>query len=543
MRCPKCGKEFDPNIQVLPDDICEHCGFYFYLAMLLNVACYAIIAIDKNEEMYFTNIHKRIYNPFIIKHLRDVDPIRGAISIGEYLIAQLKEVIKGYPREDLLLTCASLRELATWMVFLPNPWDSVRLRTVCHVFTNLLNSFPNEIFDDLAIDSLEDLISAFVLVEEIEKIISNVFNTRCFQMAPTLYDIVKERIVNEEISDYFQQLEVKDMEKPEEIEFNCMGLTNYLYQRGMTVVQIKSDLNKELTRLFGFSIYDLNDFRDRLIAIAEENNQIIKIFQYNNETSLKVMFAFKEQFEEVYCDKLTAIINKLGYYPSYSTGQTYDKLADPYMDYKFIFEFDNILAIGLLDSANSITMFENIISSDHFVQDIFGEGATKIFKKAQQKIATLMAIKIALRYVGKDNWYVPMLNEYVPYVNVKNIQGHGVRLKILSSQNQDLGDIDLIVLDRINHKFIIYEIKYYKPTMNIRQLITKDKKILEDIEKIKTREQWFNDNIREITIAWGLEQANYSVETVVVTARPNYYGTRLEEYGVRYMTYHSALNG
>lgn len=233
----------------------------------------------------------------------------------------------------------------------------------------------------------------------------------------------------------------------------------------------------------------------------------------------------------------------MSYQPSFKRGLSYDKLSDPYLDYKFIFRYDNIIAFGILDSSNSITMFENIASSDHYIEDIFGIRATKVFKKAQQDIAYLMAMKIAVHFSNKDGYFVPMQQKGVPNVNLKQIIGNGVKKRLMSVENQDLGDIDAVVVDVINRKMYLLEIKYYKPAINHKEMLIKDKKIYEDINKILARTEWFEKNIADIQNAWELEEGNYEVETILITGRPNYFGKQIEgEYEkLKYSTFDGIL--
>lgn len=92
-----------------------------------------------------------------------------------------------------------------------------------------------------------------------------------------------------------------------------------------------------------------------------------------------------------------------------------------------------------------------------------------------------MAYKIAYHFDKINDYYVPKIHNGIPNINIKIIQGNGVRKRIVDGNNQDLGDVDVIVVDIINKKIFNIEIKYYKPQL----VLKKDKKIFEDITKIK----------------------------------------------------------
>lgn len=176
MECPSCKNQVNLKEEENFEGNCPHCGFYIYLRHTLRIACTSYLQIDKNEDIYFKNIHQRIYNPFINEHIGQLAPLKGAISIGEYLIKQFKNLLKDYPKEDLLFMMLGLRELATWKIHLEpdDVWAAVHARNLSHVFSNLISYIEQETFGENGIMEDTDIISAFVLTEEIDKIISNV---------------------------------------------------------------------------------------------------------------------------------------------------------------------------------------------------------------------------------------------------------------------------------------------------------------------------------------------------------------------------------
>ncbi|MGC2878317.1 hypothetical protein [Bacillus subtilis] len=546
MKCPNCKKQVNLEKEKNSQEICLQCGFYFYLRHTLRIACSAYWKVDINEDIYFKNVHQNIYNPFIYKNENNINPIKGAISIGEYLTNELKILINNYPKEDLLFMMLGLRELATWKIILePNDvWAAVQVRNVSHVFSNLISSLEKETFGDTGIMFVTDFVSAFVIIEEIDKIISNVFNTRIFGWEPSLSDMVKTRIENEYLSWFHHYFEVDEIQKPEEINFVNPSIIKFLEHRKIDIDIIKKTISDELETLFGFSFQDLHNFREFIISIAERNGQIFNMFPLTEDNFMKAVFVSKNELMEKFDqDKLSKIIEYMSYKPSFKESDTLDKLSDPYMDYKFIFEYENLLVIGVMDSANSITIFENVSSSDHFIQDIFGKSATKVFKKAQANISYLIGMKVAEHFLKKDNYFVPIQQKGVPLINFKTVHGNGVKKKIVNENNMDLGDVDAVCIDTKNKILILMEIKYYKPAVKNADMIKKDKKILEDIPKIKARAEWFKYNMEHVCKAWGLEFSSYTVSTYLVTGRPNFYGKQIENDNkeIFYFTYDEIL--
>ncbi|WP_421383158.1 zinc ribbon domain-containing protein [Bacillus salacetis] len=544
MKCPKCGNLVDLRKDISNEN-CPHCGFYHYIQHALRITAIASRLVDHNEDFYFGNIHQRIYNPYISLNEGRVEPIDGALKLRGYLLEQIKTLIKSYPREDLYFIMLAMRELATWKIILQSEdsWASVQVRNISHLFTNILSTLEE---DDFGIDGIideTDFISLFVFTEEIEKISSNILGTKIFSWKPTLEEIIKIRIENERLNEYYQHFEVQELVKPEEIEINDEKINKFLTQRGIEINRVKKSVSKEIERLAGFSFKELKEFRNDIITIAKESGQVFDIFPLNENKSIQAVFIFDDQLKDVINKERENIISYLTYGPSNEEEYILNYLTDPYMDFKFIFRYEGLLAFGVLDSSNSISMLSNITSSDHFIDKLFGFQATKVFKKAQQDIAYLMAMKIAEHFYKNDRYFVPLQQKGVPNVNIKQIIGNGIKKRLMSNENQDLGDIDAVVVDLVKRKIFLMEIKFFKPAVNQREMLLKDKKIYEDINKILARAEWFEKNILDVKMAWGLEHSNYEVETILITGRPNYYGEKIgkEFRKVKHLTFDGIL--
>lgn len=543
MNCPKCNKKLSlTSLDMIEEDTCSHCGFYFYIGNILKLMFIANLKVNQNEDFYFWNVHQRIYDPFLKSYKGE--PKKGAEIIIDKYLKDFKELIYGYAKEDLQFMALSLREISTWHVFSDNVWESTHLRNISHVFTTLLEITDEESFGDFMITDDQDLISILVICEELAGITSNIKLNDYFSWNVDIEEMLKTKIENTRLEWFHNMFESKEFVKPEEIEFKeGSRINNYLQSRGLEMKKLKSDVSKEIESLYGFSFEDLHTFRDEIISISETYEQVHEISPKIDGHSMKCFFMFDSQFVEIGLPqkKIEQIINYFKYKPL-----EYSKinLSNPHMDYKFIFEYDNFIAFGLLDSANSITIFENLAMSDHFIEDLFGRKATIPFKKAQEKISTLIAYKIASYFQEKSDYYVPKIEADIPYVNIKMIKGRSINRKIMNEHNQDLGDLDAVVVDKARRKIIIIEIKYYKPASELTEVLKKDKKIFEDIEKIRRRATWVSQNVKDIIVAWDLDDCDYGVETYLVTARPNYFGKQIEDENanIKYFTLDSILN-
>ncbi|MGZ0042033.1 hypothetical protein [Paenibacillus ottowii] len=543
MICPVCNNTFSLNDD-FNDEMCSHCTFYFYLQHILRISFIANLKVEQNEALYFSNVHRNIYDPFIEGFNGSAKD--GAEEIIKIYVDQFKDVISGYAKEDLLFMAFGLRELSAWSVFDSNVWESTRIREISHILTNLIEMTEDYVFGDKGIVDETDFISVLVICEELSGVSNNINLVEYFSWKVNLEEMLKTRVENTRLEWFHNYYEVKELAKPEEIEFQSSPLIQkYIDKRNLNIGNIKREVGKEINKLLGFSFEDVSLFRDSIINIASCNGQLFEHTSKVNNKAMTSYFIFEEQLKEIDLEENT-ILKILGFFTykgMKARSNKYKKFSNPHMDYKFIFRFDNIISLGELDSSNSITIFENISVTDHFVSEFYGHDATRPFKKSQEKISTLMAYKISSHFMENDNYFVPLLEKGVPHVNVKNINGNGVKRNIVSNDNKDLGDLDAIVVDKNQKKLIIFEIKYYKPAVELTEVLSKDKKIYDDIKKIQNRAIWVENNLSNLIKAWNLEESSYNVETILVTARPNFFGKELEETytNIRYETYDSIL--
>lgn len=502
----------------------------------------ANLKVNQNEDLFFSNVHQRIYNPFIASYEGEIK--KGAEIVVDRYIEDFKALISGYAKEDLFFMALALREISTWNVFSDDVWDSSRLRNISHVFITLLELTEENYFGDYMINQEEDFISVLVICEELFKISDNIKLNDYFSWNVSLREMLKTKIENDRIEWFHNMFEFKELVKPEEIEFEENAKLNlYLQKRNLELNKLNADIGKEIEKLYGFDFEDLDIFRNEIIKISTKHKQIHAISPTLDGQYMKSIFIFENQFTEISLP-IKKVYDIINYFMYKSKGTSKQKLSNPHMDYKFIFKYENFIAIGLLDSGNSITVFKNLAMSDHFVEEMFGSTATIPFKKAQEKISTLIAYKIALHFQDRHDYYVPSIEKDIPYVNVKMFQGNGVRKKIVSELNQDLGDLDAIVINKLKKEVIIFEIKYYKPASELTEILKKDKKIFDDVDKIQRRAIWVKENMKDIITAWNLQDCKYTVKTYLITARPNYFGKQIEaeNANINYFTLNSILN-
>lgn len=472
MLCSECNKHVDINNASLTD--CERCKFFLYLGLILRLGVVATIDIEYNRKFYFGNVKKQILHQEIKNCCKHDDVKSVAIKTIDSLIRRVKLLSIRYPREDLEIMMLALRELSIWLKF-KESWLSANLKLVSYIYTNILGLVPEQEYGDEMILESTDFSSIFVLVEEIGRIVENVNNTEHFNWNVDLESMLLERISTGKLAWFHKYFEKEEIQWPELIQFKEREVVEYLEKRDMSPKTIKSEIGSELGRVAGFTYDELGSFRNKFIEVAQKNNQIYEISPKNGTRAMEIAFLFKEQLSDLGLTtyKIRKMIDLFLYKATYNAGID---LIDPHLDYKFLLEYQGMLFLGVADSLESINIFENISITDHFINEILDEVALKPFKKAQEKIAILMALKIGLHFSSKSGFFVPQVKNGVPAYNIKLIKGNGVRKHIRNQDNQDLGDVDLVIVDKREDKLILIEIKYYKPTVSFSEIRKKDKK-------------------------------------------------------------------
>ena len=110
-------------------------------------------------------------------------------------------------------------------------------------------------------------------------------------------------------------------------------------------------------------------------------------------------------------------------------------------------------------------------------------------------------------------------------------------------KNAPLGDIDVLALNSKKKEILLFELKYYRPALDYKEMFLRDKSIIIDkevIRHIKARESAIVMNTNAVVkFIKGKEESGYSVKSVLLTPRINYYGICQEE--VEYLTWDQLL--
>ena len=116
-------------------------------------------------------------------------------------------------------------------------------------------------------------------------------------------------------------------------------------------------------------------------------------------------------------------------------------------------------------------------------------------------------------------------------VNNKNI--------LIDENNHKLGDIDVLALNKSKKEILLFELKYYRPAFENKELFSRDKSLIVNknvIQHMKEREKAVLKYSRNIVkFINGEVEDGYSVRSILLTVRTNFYG--LQETDVEYMTW------
>ena len=89
--------------------------------------------------------------------------------------------------------------------------------------------------------------------------------------------------------------------------------------------------------------------------------------------------------------------------------------------------------------------------------------------------------------------------------------------------DKDIGDVDVLVIDKSSQLIYSLECKYRAPSRNIKEMIEEvnkffgDKKNKGDIEKHVGRDEWLKENLDQLGAKYSLDLSNYKVKSFFVT--------------------------
>lgn len=205
---------------------------------------------------------------------------------------------------------------------------------------------------------------------------------------------------------------------------------------------------------------------------------------------------------------------------------------------------DNII-FGNIDLVQTVFIFEKFLLSGHFL-DVFKKGLSnnKIFIQAQRTISKYFSYCVA-DLLFSNGYELPMEtyegNRCIR-AEIEHIVVNGDNI-LADREKAPLGDIDVLALNSKKKEILLFELKYYRPALDYKEMFLRDKNIIVDkevIRHIRARESAIAINTNAVVkFIKGKEDSGYSVKSVLLTPRTNYYGICQED--IEYLTWAQLL--
>lgn len=115
------------------------------------------------------------------------------------------------------------------------------------------------------------------------------------------------------------------------------------------------------------------------------------------------------------------------------------------------------------------------------------------------------------------------MNEFTIFPNVKKINGK----KISNLQGNTLGDIDILIIDKVTDKIIAAEVKDFHFSRNPYEIQQEYLKMFVDKDKIKSfatkhtrRVEWLKEHIQDVKIQYGLDDREWDIKGIFIVSKP-----------------------
>ena len=409
---------------------------------------------------------------------------------------------------------------------------------------NLLMKFANEIteFEKHPIGELENecsyLANAISYARRYNMIEENIALT--YTKDIEIENICFEPMQTADSEKYFEiYLKNGLVEKPEDYIIKNEALKERLEAENKTPEKLLESLDGLLNNEFGFTSEKCllpTQSLFRMEYSEEEYRNFIngegKLFEH-----MPIFVMEKTLLEDIYgVEYFEAILN------TFSLNRNIDKHenADELELFCF-YEVGNFIIYGNFDLAQTISTFTKFLISGHFI-NIYKEKISdnKLIKSAQTKLSNYFSLCVA-DYLLANEYYLPM-EKYkgtnIPRADIERIDVCGKNI-LINEKNKKLGDIDVLALDRQKKQILIFELKFFKPAITPKEMLLRDKSLIENNEvfkHIKEREAVITVNIDEVVkFILGESEEGYSVKSILLTARTNYYG--VQENNIEYLTW------
>lgn len=488
--------------------------------------------------IYETGIDKLIADKLqeIKRRSEDIETQKEALL--RYLEEKIKSILRRYNKDEIFVALLAVKECIRRILI--NEKEPTWLVLGDTSTVNLLMKFAKEVvlFENHAMTVSENGYSDFVMAiclarrfNLIEENISLLINKDV-----KIEDICFTAIQTQETEKYFE-LYLKNglEEKPEDYVIKNEILQKKLENENKTPGKILEKLNNLLHAEFGFAVKDCRLLSNGLLRMEFPHKLKIfeegKVFEY-----FPVLIMEKTLLSDI-CgeEKLEMILE------TFSINRNVDRHNNAYyMELFCFYEAGKFIIFGNIDFAQTVSTFEKFLISGHFI-DVYKEDfPVKMLSSAQNTLSKYFSVSVA-DHLYFNGYNLPMekyLDTYIPRSEIGKIEVNGKNI-LLNSENKKIGDIDVLAVNKEKKEILLFELKFYKPAISAKDMLLKDRSLIEDkdvFRHIKEREDAISDNVDEVVkYVLGKEEKGYTVKSILLTARANYYGINEKEFA--YLTW------
>lgn len=541
-QCDFCGKMKEVK-RIAEKYVCEEC---YEKTCLNNAALYGyewwLEALNFQHE-YENNVDR-----IVAKEIKKItDKFKDVQIQKEKLLEDLEQEIKVrlefYRKDEIFVALLTIKEGIRRSLLMKNSnqdWSVISDASTVNLLMKLTSEICN--FENHFMYELEEKCSNFVnaifyarrynmIKENIDIMYGKNIQLKdiCFEPIPTdetdrYFDLYLKNGLDEKPEDYkiqnkvlLKKLEAEDKTPDKILE----GLSNLL--------SIEFGLTKEKYQLLSYGLLrrefptkkDFNEFIDGKKGLFEA----------------EPVFVMGKAFLQSICgeEMMEALLN------TFSINRNIANRKVNELELFCFYEVGELIVFGNFDYAQTISVFEKFLLSGHYI-DVYKENVSqhKEIRKAQNTLSKYFSASVA-DYLLSCGYDLPMetyLGIEIPRAEIEKIDVQGKNI-LISEHNKKLGDIDVLALNQEKKEILIFELKFYKPAISMNDMLLRDRSLVESKEVVrhmKEREEAVRQNVDEVVkFILGESRSGYTVKSILLTARANYYGVQEKE--VDYLTW------
>lgn len=531
--CKKKIKEFDGC------GICMDCVEASYLSNSMTEAISDWVKSLTMENYYWENAKHLLKNEF--KNINYEDDLENQLNQGKNLLINIiSHHLMYYRKEDIIVGLLSIKERCRKIMINPNNGDMWKYTTEYYMSVQMLRLIINKdknSFYGAPVGHLENGFSNLITAIALERFLiildENINNYKYFDCSSmTVFDLTIELLENDNTKKYYEKyLEIGDKVKPEDYDIKSESLEKKLELESKSLDMINKMVYNLLYKNFGFGKEEVeNAIKLSRKDLFHSNNIPLSIY---SKKILKESIKNYSDFDNFL--KFLSVTRDLN--------SNID--LDRQLELRSFYEIGDYLIFGNLDFIQNISALEKFISSGHFIEYFDTKINVKECQRIQKKLSARLSYVLSEKF--HINGYLVPLEKASKKLGKELIQRAEINKIIVNGQNilSQIGDIDVIAVDKEKKEIFLIELKHYKPAINSYDLFRKDKMKIEDkkvLKKILKRQKKIEENIIEVGNFFGWElSSDFKVKSIFVTSRVNYYAIN-EMNKIDYYTYASLIN-